>query len=85
MMRNVLGALLGAAIDRRDGDTGVRGLVLGAILPRLMRRSPPLAIALLAGVAAKSVLDARRRDRASRRARSVGAARAQTTPQAPSS
>ncbi|NML10088.1 hypothetical protein HHL08_07960 [Sphingobium sp. AR-3-1] len=28
-MKNVIGTVIGAAIDRKDGDSGVKGAVLG--------------------------------------------------------
>lgn len=28
-MKNVIGAVIGAAIDRKDGDSGVKGAILG--------------------------------------------------------
>jgi hypothetical protein len=30
-MKNIVGTAIGAAIDRRDGDSGVKGAVLGYI------------------------------------------------------
>ncbi|WP_420143138.1 hypothetical protein [Sphingobium sp.] len=30
-MKNVVGTVIGAAIDRRDGDSGVKGAILGYV------------------------------------------------------
>lgn len=43
-MANVMGALIGAAIDRRDGDSGVKGAVLGAAAQSAIRLAIPVAI-----------------------------------------
>lgn len=59
-MRNLIGALLGAAIDRRDGDRGVKGLVAGAALQGIARKSIPLGVAVVAGLALKRRWDRRR-------------------------
>lgn len=58
-MKNLVGALLGAAIDRRDGDTGIKGLVTGALVQRAVRKSIPLGLALVAGLALKRRWDRR--------------------------
>ena len=30
-MSNLLGALIGAAIDRQDGDSGIKGAIIGTV------------------------------------------------------
>lgn len=30
-MKNVIGTVIGAAIDRKDGDSGVKGAILGYV------------------------------------------------------
>ena len=47
MIGKLIAALVGREIDRRDGDSGVKGAVLGAAAAGLVRRAGPLA--LLAG------------------------------------
>jgi hypothetical protein len=41
-MANLLGALIGAAIDRRDGDSGIKGAILGTIAERAIRALTPI-------------------------------------------
>jgi hypothetical protein len=41
---NMVGALIGAAIDRRDGDSGVKGAFIGAAAQGALRIAVPLAI-----------------------------------------
>lgn len=41
-MRNLLGALLGAAIDRRDGDSGIKGAMIGFAAQRGLRTAIPM-------------------------------------------
>jgi len=42
-MRNLVGMLIGAAIDRRDGDSGIKGAVIGSVAQRVLRHAVPLA------------------------------------------
>jgi hypothetical protein len=42
-MANLLGALIGAAIDRRDGDSGIKGAILGTIAEKAIRMLAPVA------------------------------------------
>lgn len=48
-MSNLLGALLGAAIDRRDGDSGVKGAIVGAAMQSALRIAAPIAITYAIG------------------------------------
>ncbi|TZG26323.1 hypothetical protein [Sphingomonas montanisoli] len=64
MIGKVIGALVGREIDRRDGEGGVKGAVLGAASVGLLRRLGP--IGLLAGGAflAKRAYDRRKESKA---------------------
>ena len=42
-MANLLGALIGAAIDRRDGDSGIKGAILGSVAQGALRLAAPVA------------------------------------------
>lgn len=42
-MANLLGALIGAAIDRQDGDSGIKGAILGTIAETAIRALAPIA------------------------------------------
>jgi hypothetical protein len=66
MIGKLLGALVGRELDRRDGDSGIKGAVLGAAAAGLMRRAGPLA--LLAGGAwlAKKAYDHRKTEKRDR-------------------
>lgn len=63
MIGKLLGALVGREIDRRDGDSGMKGALLGAAAASIIRRAGPLA--LLAGGAwlAKKAFDRRKAEK----------------------
>ena len=42
-MANLLGALIGAAIDREDGDSGIRGAIIGTVAESAIRTLAPIA------------------------------------------
>ena len=42
-MANLLGALIGAAIDRRDGDSGLKGAIIGTVAEKAIRVLAPVA------------------------------------------
>jgi hypothetical protein len=63
MIGKIIGALVGREIDRRDGEGGVKGAVLGAAAMGALRRLGPLGLALVGAYVAKKVFD-RRKDRA---------------------
>lgn len=44
-MANNVGAVIGALIDRRDGDSGIKGAILGSLAERAVKVAVPLAIA----------------------------------------
>ncbi|MFT3978710.1 MAG: hypothetical protein QM688_16630 [Sphingomonas bacterium] len=64
MLRTVIGALVGAELDRREGGEGVKGAVLGAIVTRVVMRTGPLGLALGGAYIAKKALDRRKERRA---------------------
>ncbi len=39
---NLIGALVGAAIDRRDGDSGIKGAIAGTVVESAIRVAAPL-------------------------------------------
>ena len=42
-MANLLGALIGAAIDRGDGDSGIKGAIVGTVAESAIRALAPIA------------------------------------------
>ena len=42
-MANLLGALIGAALDRQDGDSGIKGAIMGTVAESAIRALAPLA------------------------------------------
>lgn len=57
MIGKILGALVGGALDRRDGDSGIRGAAIGAAGVSVAKRLAPVAL-LLGGVyVAKKLVD----------------------------
>jgi len=42
-MANLLGALIGAAIDREDGDSGIKGAIIGTVAESAIRALAPVA------------------------------------------
>ena len=41
-MANLLGALIGAAIDRGDGDSGIKGAIIGTVAETAIRWAAPV-------------------------------------------
>jgi hypothetical protein len=41
-MSNLLGALIGAAIDRQDGDSGIKGAIVGTVAESAIRFLAPV-------------------------------------------
>jgi hypothetical protein len=60
MIGKVIGALVGAEIDRRDGDSGVKGAILGALVAGGLRRFGPLGLVIGGAYVAKKVYDRRK-------------------------
>lgn len=58
----LISALAGAAIDRRDGDIGIKGALLGMAAGRVAKASLPVAAAATVGwMALKAVRRSRTR------------------------
>ncbi|NIJ15058.1 hypothetical protein [Sphingobium vermicomposti] len=60
-MRNLIGTAVGAAIDRRDGDSGVKGAILGYAASGALKTVAKLG--LLAAVAAGAYRLVRKSDK----------------------
>jgi hypothetical protein len=43
-MSNMVGAMVGAAIDRQDGDSGIKGAVIGAVTQGALKIALPIAV-----------------------------------------
>jgi hypothetical protein len=61
MIGKLIGALVGRQIDRRDGEGGVKGALLGAATVGLIRRVGPLGLLLGGAWLAKKAHDRRKR------------------------
>jgi hypothetical protein len=48
-MSNLVGALIGAAIDRRDGDSGIKGAIIGSAVESTIRIAAPIAVTYALG------------------------------------
>jgi hypothetical protein len=48
-MSNLLGALIGAAIDRQDGDSGIKGAIIGTVAAGTIRVVAPIALTYALG------------------------------------
>jgi hypothetical protein len=60
MIGKVIGALVGREIDRRDGQGGMKGALIGAAAAGALRRMGPLGLALGAAYVGKRAMDRRR-------------------------
>lgn len=60
MIGKVIGALVGREIDRRDGQGGMKGALIGAAAAGALRRMGPLGLALGAAYVGKRAFDRRR-------------------------
>lgn len=60
-MKNIIGTAVGAAIDRRDGDSGIKGAVLGYFASGAIKTVAKLGI--LAAIGAGAVGLAKRASR----------------------
>ncbi len=49
MADNALGMLIGAAIDRRDGDSGIKGAIVGSLVQSTVRVATPLVVTFAIG------------------------------------
>ena len=46
---SIFGALVGAAIDRSDGDSGIKGAIIGTILSKAASAIAPLIVTFAIG------------------------------------
>lgn len=60
MIRTIMGALVGRELDRRDGEGGAKGAIVGAIAARAVTRMGPLGLLLGGGYLAKKAYDRRK-------------------------
>jgi len=65
MIGKVLGALIGRELDRRDGDSGVKGAMMGAAAAGIVRRAGPLGMLVGGAWLAKRAFDRRKAARRS--------------------
>jgi hypothetical protein len=49
VMSNLAGALIGAAIDRRDGDSGIKGAIIGSVAESALRIAAPIVVTYALG------------------------------------
>lgn len=63
MIKTILGALVGREIDRRDGEGGITGALVGALATRAVTRMGPLGLALGGAYVAKKAYDRRKATR----------------------
>jgi hypothetical protein len=64
MIGKLIGALIGREIDRRDGDSGVKGAVIGAAAPAVIKRLGSLGLLLGGAYVAKKAYDRRKERKA---------------------
>lgn len=48
-MANLMGALVGAAIDRQDGDSGIKGAIIGTVAEGAIRLVVPIIATYVVG------------------------------------
>lgn len=63
MIRQVIGALVGREIDKRDGSGGVKGAAIGWVAAGALRRMGPLGLVLGGAYVAKKAYDRRKGSR----------------------
>lgn len=61
MLGKIAGALIGRSIDRRDGQGGTKGALMGMATAGVLRRMGPLGLAIGGGIMAKRYMDQRKR------------------------
>lgn len=64
MIGKLIGALVGREIDRRDGQGGAKGALLGAATAGIIRRAGPLGLLVGGAWIAKKAFDRRKAERA---------------------
>lgn len=57
MLGSIIGAALGSRFDQSDGRGGIKGALMGAAVPGLLRRAGPLGLVLGAAYLAKKSYD----------------------------
>ncbi len=60
MIGKILGALIGAEVEKRRQQSGLKGAIIGAAAAGLIRRLGPIGLALGGAYAAKKMYDRRR-------------------------
>ena len=55
-MSNLIGAALGALIDRRDGDSGIKGAIVGSLSQRMLSAVIPVITVIAIGWAIEHYL-----------------------------
>jgi hypothetical protein len=55
-MSNLIGAAIGALIDRRDGDSGIKGPIVGSLSQRLLAAAIPIVAMVAIGWAIEQYL-----------------------------
>lgn len=60
MIGKVIGALFGAEVERRRGDSGVKGAAVGTLAAAAIRRMGPLGMVIGGAYVAKKAIDRRR-------------------------
>ena len=60
MIGKIIGALVGREIDRRDGNGGTKGAIIGALAAGGLRRFGPLGLIVGGAYVAKKAYDRRR-------------------------
>lgn len=60
MIGKIIGALVGREIDRRDGQGGAKGALIGMLGAGALRRMGPLGLVLGGAYVAKKAMDRRR-------------------------
>jgi hypothetical protein len=59
MIGKIIGAAIGSRIDRRDGSSGVKGALTGALAAGVIRRLGPLGLVLGGAYVLKKAYDHR--------------------------
>lgn len=59
MIGKILGAAIGSKIDRRDGSSGIKGAVTGALAAGVIRRLGPVGLLLGGAYVLKKAYDHR--------------------------
>lgn len=63
MFGKIIGALIGAEVEKQRRQSGLKGAVIGAAAVSIMRRMGPLGMAIGGAYALKKMADRRRENR----------------------